>query len=60
MKVYYKGTANEFAAISSDNTNLYFNYSDRYYYTENGVSETASGQWWYYDADGVIQELVIA
>ena len=61
-KVYYLGTQSQWNGISisktnSSNSNL--TSASRYYFTENGDGETASGNWWYYDADGTIVEKVV-
>ncbi|MBQ7250233.1 MAG: leucine-rich repeat protein [Bacilli bacterium] len=61
-KVYYKGTAPYSATLTirPDGNYLVRNESIWYYFTENGEGETASGQWWYYDASGTIVEKVNA
>ncbi len=61
-KVYYKGKSpysDVIKYIGFNNQNL--TNAAWYYFTSNGSSETASGNWWYYDTDGVtIIEKIVA
>ena len=57
-KVYYKGSKSQYETILKDNisdssSSYLFRYTTWYYFTSNGANETASGNWWYYDTDGV-------
>ena len=57
-KVYYKGTADDWDAITIDidyfYDNNYLTSATRYYYSEN--QPTASGNYWHYDGDGNVVE----
>ena len=46
--------------IYIDSNNNKLQNATRYYLTVNGASETASGNWWYYDTDGktIIEKVV--
>ena len=49
-KVYYKGTAEEWATIIIDSGNSYLTNATRYYYSE--TQPTAEGYYWHYDENG--------
>ena len=54
IKVYYKGTISQWNSITiGSNGNDALTNATRYYYTNNGASETTLGNFWYYDTDGV-------
>ena len=58
MSVYYKGTVEQWNAISIDAINAQLScWSPRYYFTSNGAEEKAPGDWWYYDSEGKIVTL---
>ena len=54
-KVYYKGTLSQWndIGIYLFENDFLIDATHFYYYTNNGASETAYGNWWYYDTDGV-------
>ncbi len=59
-KVYYEGTlpySNTIKSVGSYNTSL--TNATWYYFTSNGANETNNGNWFYYDNEGKIVELVI-
>ena len=54
IKVYYKGTADDWTNISIDSSNSRLINATRYYYSE--TQPTASGNYWHYDGDGNVVE----
>lgn len=53
--VYYKGTSQEWAAISIGDYNYNLNVATRYYYIENETDvPTDGGNYWHYDENGEI------
>ncbi len=59
--VYYKGTSSYTDTITSiENYNQSLTRATWYYFTSNGVNETVSGNWWYYDTDGktIIEKVI--
>ena len=49
-KVYYGGTAEEWAALTVDSGNAYLADATRYYYSES--EPTVTGNYWHYDENG--------
>ena len=58
-KVYFMGSKTEWNVTIFSHNDM-FTSATRYYLTTNGASETASGNWWYYDTDGktIIEKVV--
>ncbi len=52
LKIYFGGASKDWSKLSQSTSNVY-------YFTANGENETASGNWWYYDADNNIVEKVV-
>ena len=50
--VYYKGTAEEWDAITIGTENDILTNTTRYYYSE--TQPTEAGNWWYYDENGEV------
>ena len=60
-KIYYMGNSLEKEYISIPNgVSDIVPYARWYYFTENKEAETEKGNWWYYNSDGEIVELVIS